>query len=199
MHLTEKQKEVRNFWKTEACGTHFIEDYEDKKDFYDKYREFCYRTEWHIPLLIPFAEGKGKKVLEIGCGNGADGIMFALNGAHYTGVDLTETAVEATREHFEIMDLKGTFKTEDAENLSFQDGTFDMVYSFGVLHHTPSPSKAFKEVFRVLKKGGKTIIMLYHRNSFNYYVRILFYMRLKVLFKIIKRIGKNSKAIHFTA
>ena len=82
---------------------------------------------------------------------------------------------------------------ENAEHLSFDDRAFDIVYSLGVLHHTPEPKLAFDEVHRVLKPNGKAIIMLYHKNSFNYYFRIMLYMRARVLIKIFSRIG-NWKA-----
>jgi 2-polyprenyl-3-methyl-5-hydroxy-6-metoxy-1,4-benzoquinol methylase len=178
---------VRTFWDTEACGTHFVQRFVDKPDFFSKYREFRYRTEWHIPAFASFAEAKGKQVLEIGCGNGADGAMFASHGARYTGVDLTAEAVDATRQHFAVEGLDGRFQQENAEQLSFADDSFDVVYSFGVLHHTPSPYRAVSEVHRVLKPGGVARIMLYHRNSFNHYVRILGYMRARVLLEIVTR------------
>jgi ubiquinone/menaquinone biosynthesis C-methylase UbiE len=183
-------QQVSAFWATEACGTHFVRDFADEREFYDKFRQQRYRTEWHIPLLVPFAQTKGKKVLEIGTGNGADGVMFALNGADYTGVDLTDTALEATRRHFAVMGLTGSFQREDAESLSFPNERFDWVYSHGVLHHTPNTQRAIDEVWRVLKPGGKTIVMLYHKHSFNYFVRIMSYMRLRVLLKILSRFGR---------
>jgi len=181
---------VRAFWNTEACGTHFVKEFASEEDFYEQFREHRYRTEWHIPLLVPFAEAKDKKVLEIGTGNGADAAMFAMNGAIYTGVDLTEAALEATRKHFAVLRLTGRFQRENAETLSFPSETFDWVYSHGVLHHTPNPQRAIDEVWRVLKPGGKAIIMLYHKHSFNYFVRIMAYMRLRVLLKILSRVGK---------
>jgi ubiquinone/menaquinone biosynthesis C-methylase UbiE len=185
--------EVKSFWNTEACGTHFVHNAVDEKDFFDKFREYRYRTEWHIPLLVPFAESKGKQVLEIGTGNGADGVMFALNGAHYTGVDLTEAALEATRKHFAVMGLTGKFQKENAEQLSFSDESFDRVFSHGVLHHTPNTQAAINEVYRVLKPGGRVISMLYHKRSFNYYIRIMTYMRLRVLFKVLSRVGRWNR------
>src|SRR5262245_8746774 len=100
---------VHSFWNTEACGTHFVEGAANEREFFERFRDYRYRTEWHIPLLVPFAEAKGCKVLEIGTGNGADGVMFALNGANYTGVDLTEAALDATRKHFAVLGLSGTF------------------------------------------------------------------------------------------
>jgi SAM-dependent methyltransferase len=138
---------------------------------------------------VPFEQAKGKKVLEIGTGNGADGVMFALNGAEYAGVDITETALEATRRHFAVQGLTGFFQREDAESLSFPGESFDWVYSHGVLHHTPNTQRAIDEVWRVLKPGGKAVVMLYHKHSFNYFVRIMIYMRLRVLFKILSRFG----------
>ncbi|TMG77785.1 MAG: class I SAM-dependent methyltransferase [Betaproteobacteria bacterium] len=185
-------QEVRAFWSTEACGTHFIQRFTDEHDFFSKYREFRYRTEWHIPAFASFAQAKGKRVLEIGCGNGADGVMFTSHGAHYTGVDLTPQAVDATRRHFAAEGLDGQFRLEDAERLSFADDSFDIVYSYGVLHHTPAPQRAVHEVYRVLKPGGVALVMLYHRHSFNYYVRILGYMRARVLLKIVSRLGRSK-------
>lgn len=185
--------EVKSFWNTEACGTHFVEDAVDEKDFFEKFRAYRYRTEWHIPLLVPFAESRGKQVLEIGTGNGAEGVMFASHGAQYTGVDLTEAALEATRRHFAVMGLTGRFQRENAEHLSFADESFDWVFSHGVLHHTPNTQAAINEVCRVLKPGGRAIIMLYHKRSFNYYIRIMTYMRLRVLFKVLSRAGRWNR------
>jgi ubiquinone/menaquinone biosynthesis C-methylase UbiE len=181
---------VHGFWNTEACDTSVVQNVSGDADFYEKFREQRYRTQWHIPLLVPFAEAKGKQVLEIGIGNGADGAMFALNGGYYTGADLTEAALEATRKHFEVLGLKGRFQKENAEQLSFTCNSFDIVYSHGVLHHTPNIRQAIDEVWRVLKPGGRAIIMLYHKHSFNYYVRIMAYMRARVLLHILARAGR---------
>ena len=183
-------EDVQQFWNTEACGTHFVEDYSDRRDFFAKFREFRYRTEWHIPVLVPFADAKGKKVLEIGIGNGADGALWALNGADYTGVDLTDAALEATRSHFEVLGLPGAFRKGNAEQLDFPDATFDIVYSHGVLMCTPHMQTALDEIHRVLKPGGQVIVMLYHKHSFNYYVRIMTMMRLRVLARILTRAGR---------
>jgi ubiquinone/menaquinone biosynthesis C-methylase UbiE len=190
MEPTPPVKHVHAFWNTEACGTHFVKDFASEKDFYEKFREQRYRTEWHIPLLVPFAEAKGKSVLEIGTGNGADGTMFACHGAFYTGADLTEAALEATRRHFAVLGLPGAFQRENAEELTFPSESFDWVYSHGVLHHTPRTQAAIDEVWRVLKPGGQAIIMLYHKHSFNYFIRIMTYMRLRVLLTILSRAGR---------
>ncbi len=185
-------EQVATFWNTEACGTQFVAAARDERDFYAQYRHFRYQTEWHIPEFVPFAKMRGQKVLEIGCGNGADGAMFAQHGADYTGVDLTEAAVAATRKHFAALNLPGEFRTANAERLDFADESFDVVYSYGVLHHTPEPARALAEVYRVLKPGGRAYVMLYHRHSFNYYARILGYMRARLLWRIITRTGRWS-------
>jgi len=183
-------EDVREFWNTEACGTHFVPSYSDRKDFFAKFREYRYRTEWHIPLLVPFSEGRGRSVLEIGIGNGADGAMWAMNGAAYTGVDLTDAALEATRSHFEVLGLPGTFQKGNAEQLNFPDSSFDIVYSHGVLMCTPNMPAALDEIHRVLKPNGRVIVMLYHKHSFNYYVRIMTLMRLRVVAHILSRAGR---------
>jgi ubiquinone/menaquinone biosynthesis C-methylase UbiE len=112
------------------------------------------------------------RVLEIGCGLGTDGAQFARAGAIYTGVDLTEAAIELARRRFELESLAGEFRVADAENLEFPDENFDLVYSHGVLHHTPDTRRAVREVHRVLRPGGRGVVMLYHRDSYNYRINI---------------------------
>lgn len=180
---------VRRFWGVEACGTQQVWERPGTPAFLDSYTRRRYETMWWIREVIPFEMGRGKKVLEIGCGNGADGIVFAQHGAQYTGVDLTETAIVAARRHFEMLSLEGAFQIENAEKLTFEGESFDIVYSFGVIHHTPAPLDAISEVHRVLRPGGLAIVMLYHKRSFNYYVRIMGLMRAKVVFRILSRIG----------
>lgn len=184
--------DVRTFWNTEACGSHFIRAEKGTAEFYEQYRQFRYRVEWHIPLLVPFSETRDKTVLEIGCGNGADGTLFAQCGAVYTGVDLTEAAVASAHKHFQLLGLEGKFQIENAEHLTFPDESFDFVYSHGALHHSSDPSKALSEVRRVLKRGGKAVLMVYHKHSFNYYLRIMGYMRVRVIARILGRVGRLS-------
>ncbi|HVG18894.1 MAG TPA: class I SAM-dependent methyltransferase, partial [Blastocatellia bacterium] len=120
------------------------------------------------PYILPFADfqsARGKSVLEIGVGAGADFQNWCEHASHVTGVDLTESAISLTRERMGLNSIsqeKYTLLTGDAENLPFEDNSFDLVYSWGVLHHTPNTRKAFEEVFRVLKPGGVVKAMIYH-------------------------------------
>ena len=147
--------DVRAFWESEACG----ERYGDEQD----------RTRYALePEIIPFAgfaAARGKRVLEIGVGMGADVARWARAGALVTGVDLTERAVTLSGQRLAAEGLAAELRVADAENLPFDDGTFDIVYSWGVLHHTPDTAKAMAEATRVLAPGGRLKVMLYHRRS----------------------------------
>lgn len=169
---TDLKERVRAFWQAHPCGTKFAEAEPGSRRFYELVEHHRYETEWHIPAAADFSATRGLQVLEIGCGVGTDGAQFAKAGADYTGVDLTEAAVELAQNRFKLFDLPGNFRTADAEKLDFPDESFDVVYSHGVLHHTPDTAQAVREVHRVLKKGGRAIVMLYHRNSYNYRVNI---------------------------
>src|SRR4029079_10437111 len=166
------KERVRAFWQEHPCGTKFADAPPGSRRFYELVEQHRYTKGWHIPEAAGFAKTGGLRVLEIGCGLGTDGAQFAKAGADYTGIDLTDAAIELAEKRFELFELPGSFRTADAENLDFADNTFDVVYSHGVLHHTPDTAGAIKEVHRVLKPGGKAIVMLYHRDSYNYRVNI---------------------------
>jgi SAM-dependent methyltransferase len=166
------KERVRAFWQAHPCGTRFSEAETGTPEFFDRVEAHRYAKEWHIPDAADFSGTRGLSVLEIGCGLGTDAAQFAKAGAHYTGVDLTEAAIELARRRFEISGLPGNFRVADAENLDFADASFDRVYSHGVLHHTPDTARAISEIHRVLKPGGQAIVMLYHRGSYNYRIGI---------------------------
>jgi ubiquinone/menaquinone biosynthesis C-methylase UbiE len=166
------KERVRAFWQANPCGVKFADAAPGTRRFYELVEAHRYTSEWHIPIAADFPSARGFKVLEIGCGLGTDGAQFAEAGADYTGVDLTEAAVELARKRFELFDLRGKFQTADAENLDFQNESFDLVYSHGVLHHTPDTGKSIREIHRVLHPGGRAMVMLYHRDSYNYRINI---------------------------
>jgi SAM-dependent methyltransferase len=169
----EQLKErVRAFWQAHPCGTKFSDAEIGTREFFERVEAHRYEKEWHIPAAADFTNTDGLKVLEIGCGLGTDGAQFAKAGADYTGVDLTEAAIELARKRFELFGLQGNFQVVDAEQLTFPDESFDLVYSHGVLHHTPDINASVHEIHRVIRPGGRAIVMLYHRGSYNYRIGI---------------------------
>ena len=166
------KERVRAFWQAHPCGEKFSEAEPGTREFFERVEAHRYAKEWHIPAAADFAGARGLRVLEIGCGMGTDGAQFAAAGADYTGIDLTEAAIDLARKRFATSGLKGEFRVADAEKLDFADESFDVVYSHGVLHHTPDIESAIMEIHRVLKTGGRAIVMLYHRGSYNYRVGI---------------------------
>jgi SAM-dependent methyltransferase len=166
------KERVRAFWQQNPCGTKFADAPPGSRKFYELVEDHRYTKEWHIPAAAGFAQSNNLDVLEIGCGLGTDGAQFAKAGANYTGIDLTEAAVSLAKRRFELFQLPGTFRIADAERLDFPNHSFDLVYSHGVLHHTPDTTAAVREIHRVLRPGGKAVVMLYHRDSYNYRINI---------------------------
>lgn len=168
----ELKERVRVFWQAHPCGTKFSDAEIGTPEFFERVEAHRYEKEWHIPTAADFQNTRGLRVLEIGCGMGTDGAQFAKAGADYTGIDLTDAAVELARKRFQVSGLEGEFRVADAERLDFPEASFDLVYSHGVLHHTPDIEAAVREIHRVLKPGGRAMVMLYHRGSYNYRVGI---------------------------
>src|SRR5258706_11489053 len=115
----ELKDRVRAFWETHPCGTKFTDTEMGTREFFERIEAHRYGKEWHIPIAANFAATRGLRVLEIGCGMGTDGAQFAKAGADYTGIDLTDAAVELARKHFELLGLRRDFRTADAEKLDF--------------------------------------------------------------------------------
>lgn len=106
-----------------------------------------------------------RAVLEIGCGMGSHAALVARRGANLTAIDITKPAVEATRRRFELFGLTANILQADAEELPFPDNSFDVVWSWGVLHHSASFERCLSQVNRVLRPGGNLLLMVYHRRS----------------------------------
>ena len=132
---------------------------------------------WNEPLhdetgkfgrIFDYERFRGKKVLEIGCGMGCMASQWASHGAEMTAIDLNPVAIEKTTRRFELFGLKGDIREVDAETLPFEDASFDFVYSWGVIHHTPGIEKAAREMHRVSSPGGRIALMLYSRDSVLY-------------------------------
>ncbi|MSR44634.1 MAG: class I SAM-dependent methyltransferase [Phycisphaerales bacterium] len=162
--MTTDKQQVANFWNQGSCGEKLYLAHPDRRG-YEEHAKLRYELE---PLIPPFAEfpaTAGKRVLEIGVGLGADHQRFAEAGAELYGIDLTERAIDHTRRRLDALGLRSVLAVGDAEDLTFANNSFDVVYSWGVLHHSPDSQRAISEVFRVLKVGGIARIMIYSKWS----------------------------------
>lgn len=155
---------VRDHWDREPCGTRGLgTDDEDPRARQARAEAERYAVDAHIPGFARFSEAAGLEVLEIGVGAGTDFIQWIRHGARPTGVDLSPNSLAETRSrvtaegHPEV-----PLQVADAEHLPFADASFDLVYSYGVLHHSPDTAAAIGEVLRVLRPGGAARIMIYH-------------------------------------
>ena len=165
-HPGEAQKgRVKRFWQEHPCASETAEAPEATEDFFEEVERRRYEIEPFIPRYADFAGARGERVLEIGVGLGTDFVRFARAGAQVTGVDLTPRAVELVRQRLRQEGLDGEVIVADAERLPFEDASFDRVYSWGVLHHTPDTVRAICEAIRVCRPGGELCVMLYARRS----------------------------------
>jgi ubiquinone/menaquinone biosynthesis C-methylase UbiE len=163
-------EQVRKFWdENPLCASYnpFPLGSREYFAFYDPLREEIESVEFSY-RLHEYRAFKNKRVLDVGVGNGYVLSKYALEGAVVSGIDITPTAIELTRKRFEYLGLQADLHVAAAEALPFEDATFDCVTSMGVLHHVPDTNKAVAEIFRVLKPGGRLIVMFYHRNSMQY-------------------------------
>lgn len=181
--------QVRSHWEQETCGTRYGTS-KERKSYFDEIADFRYSFEPFIPEFARFHEAKNKRVLEIGVGAGSDFLNWTRHAEHATGVDLTDAAIRLTDENLRLHDIppsKYTLQRADAENLNLPSESFDIVYSWGVLHHSPETVQALKEVFRVLKPGGHTKIMVYHVHSWTAWMLYALYGPLRGHFSMTPR------------
>lgn len=182
--------QIETFWENNPCGNDFIE-FEDWKNFFINYDSFKERNEPHIFEELEKIDFKGKRVLEIGLGQGTEAQKIIQAGAVYNGIDFTEESIERMKIRCELFSLPyESLHIMNAENLDFPDESFDIVFSHGVLHHSPHIRKIINEIFRVLKKNGMVVVMLYHKNSINYHISIKFIRRLGIFLLFIPGISK---------
>jgi SAM-dependent methyltransferase len=159
---------VRDYWEAEPCGTapFIVGDLEQgTREWFERIEELRYAIEPEIHAHAQFTRHRGKKLLEIGVGAGTDHLQWARAGAICHGVDLTDAAVEVTRRRLALYGFESQLQRCDAESLPFPDSYFDVVYSWGVIHHTEHPDRIVSEIHRVLQPGGTFIGMLYGRRS----------------------------------
>lgn len=173
--------EVQKQWDNNPCGSHYVKDapahtlewfLEAERYRYSEYAPWMHDT-------MEFAKHGGERVLEIGGGMGTDLCQFASHGALTTDIDLSAGHLALAQENFQLRNLTGEFVHHDAESLPFKDNTFDLVYSNGVIHHTPNTKTVINDIYRVLKPGGKVIVMVYAENSLHYWRNLVCDLGLK--------------------
>lgn len=165
--LTEQ---VRGYWERQPCGAEdsIVGDAVPfSATWFRRVEAHRYRVEPFIHAVAQFTRYHGQRVLEVGVGAGTDHLQWARAGAECYGVDLTDAAIETTRKHLAFYGFESHLQRLDAACLPFEDGFFDLVYSWGVIHHAAQPEALVREILRVLKPGGCFIGMMYGRRSPN--------------------------------
>jgi len=160
-------EDVQNFWNSRPCNLRHSNAPVGSKQYFDEVEERKYFVEPHIPDFADFGTWNGKRVLEIGCGIGTDATNFARAGAVYTGVELSSESLELAKTRFKVYGLSGRFLEGNAEEIDrlLEGECFDLIYSFGVLHHTPSLENALKGIHKLMHSDSVFKMMVYAENS----------------------------------
>jgi 2-polyprenyl-3-methyl-5-hydroxy-6-metoxy-1,4-benzoquinol methylase len=171
MHFDHVEvSQVRDYWNARPCNIRHSTAPVGTEQYFDQVEARKYFVEPHIPLFAEFPKWAGKKVLEIGCGIGTDTINFARVGAQVTAVDLSEKSLEIARQRASVFGLvdRIRFHNGNAEQLTtfVPPEPFDLIYSFGVIHHTPHPERVLQELRNYAKPGTSVKIMVYHKHSY---------------------------------
>lgn len=164
------EERIKRYWNTQPCNIKHGKSNIGSAEFFREVSERRYRVESHIPEFAGFHLWAGKRVLEIGSGIGSDAEEFAKHGADYVGIDLSDQSIALCRQRFEVLGLEGEFHNIDVTDLAALKtlGQFDLVYSYGVIHHFPGIAKIIDNVREVVKPGGEFRYMVYAKNSWKY-------------------------------
>jgi len=160
--------DVRRYWDARPCNVRHSPKPVGSKEYFDEVEARKYLVEPHIPAFADFERWEGKRVLEVGCGIGTDSINFARAGAELTAVDLSSESLQLAQQRAKVMGVaeRIRFVQANAEELTKTlDEPFDLVYSFGVVHHTPNPERALAEIRALTAPGGTLKLMVYNRRS----------------------------------
>ena len=164
--------EVKTYWDNRPCNIRHSEKDIGTKEYFDEVEYKKFYVEPHILSFSQFETLSGKSVLEIGCGIGTAAVNFARNGCDYTGLELSAESLKLTRQRFDVYGLKGSFYQGNAEELTsiLPDKKYDLIYSWGVIHHSPNPMQIVNEAKKLLKKDGVLKLMVYAKNSWKNYM-----------------------------
>jgi glycosyltransferase involved in cell wall biosynthesis/ubiquinone/menaquinone biosynthesis C-methylase UbiE len=174
------KEEVQNQWNNNPVGSHYAKAARPETlEWFHEVEAYRYGqyAPW-MPKVMEFDRHAGHEVLEIGGGLGTDLSQFARHGACVTDLDLSAGHLALAQQNFALRGLQGRFVHQDAEELPFPDASFDLVYSNGVLHHTPNTRRVVGEIYRVLKPGGRAIVMMYAENSYHYWHKLVWILGL---------------------
>ncbi|HEV2916656.1 MAG TPA: class I SAM-dependent methyltransferase [Candidatus Babeliales bacterium] len=161
--------EVKQFWNHRPCNIRHSNKEVGTCAYFDEVEQRKYFVEPHIPLFAQFAQWKDKHVLEIGCGIGTEAINFARHGANLTIIELSEESLNLTKKRFDVYGLKANFILGNAEELDTlipQGKKFNLIWSFGVIHHSPNPEKILQKCNKLLADDGELRIMVYAKLSY---------------------------------
>ena len=160
--------DVRRYWDARPCNIRHSQKPVGSREYFDEVEARKYVVEPHIPGFADFDRWAGKRVLEVGCGIGTDSINFVRAGAQLTAVDLSTESLNIARQRAEVMGVADRieFVQANAEELtSAVSGEYDLVYSFGVVHHTPHPERAIEQIRALVAPSGTLKLMVYNRRS----------------------------------
>ena len=158
---------VKEYWNRRPCNIKHSNSQVGSKKYFEEVSRRKYLVESHILQFADFEKYKNANVLEVGCGIGTAAHSFIENGAVYKGIDISRKSIEIAKQRLKIFDLKG--EIEEANIEEYVDiKQYDLIYSFGVLHHTENIHKAIKNIYGLLKDGGEFKLMLYAKNSLKY-------------------------------
>ena len=163
---------IKKYWNDRPCNVKHSKEEIGTKKYFDEVEKKKLTAEPHIKTFSNFDEWNGKKVLEIGCGLATAGINFASHGADYTGVELSDESLKLAKQRFDVYGMNGNFFSGNAEHLStfVPIKTYDLIYSFGVIHHSPNPEKIISEIKKYMNENSILKIMLYAKNSWKNYM-----------------------------
>lgn len=180
---------IKDYWNNRPCNINHSKKEFLSKEYFDEVETKKYFVEPHIPKFAEFDKWKGKKVLEIGCGIGTDSINFARAGADLTIIEFSDVSLDICKKRFEIFGLSAKFYCGDAEQIDIIIPTqqFDLIYSFGVLHHTPNPENVYRKLSGYMGPSSELRIMVYSKVSWK-----LFWLMIE---HDIKNLGNTDKLI----